>query len=150
MNVITSLRKQYKGRVGRNRYPVKVLHAKVRDVLLLKRGTFPALSSAIGVSHMILHRAYKRGDLESETRRAKPLLTLQNRIERVHWCLSHVNEQNTSLLQCRNDIERQTVHAQRRNLGISPQASQNSRCRNGTIFSLDYVKSNGTNISLWR
>ncbi len=63
---------------------------------LKMKGTFAALSNSSGVSVVTLHRALKRGDLKSESRRPKPLLTVQNRFERVQWSLSFVNQFNSS------------------------------------------------------
>ena len=58
---------------------------------------FRSLSSSAGVPVRTMHRAIHRGDLQSESRRIKPLLTSQNRIDRVKWCLSHVNLHHSQL-----------------------------------------------------
>ena len=55
--VVASLKKRREGRVGRKRYPVQVLHDKVRAVPLRMRGTFASLSVATGICHSTLHRA---------------------------------------------------------------------------------------------
>lgn len=89
--VVKSLRKKYKGRSGRRKYDTRKLHEKVRACPIKLRGTFESLSAETGIGVGTLHRAVKRGDLSSESRRIKPKLTLENRIARVNWCLSHIN-----------------------------------------------------------
>ncbi len=58
-------------------------------------GTYASLSETCDVFPSPLYRSLERSVLKSETRHVKLLLTLSNRIERVRFCLSHVNRHNT-------------------------------------------------------
>ncbi len=92
-DVVRSLKKECRGNVGRKKYDVSKLQDLVHKAPLRLRGTFNALSKASGVSPANILRATKGGDLKSEGRKIHTYLTLYNRVDRVKWSLSHVNDQ---------------------------------------------------------
>ncbi len=92
-----SLEKGYKGSVGCPKCKVELLHYNFQSTPLPQRSTLAAIKNRSGVSVTTLHRALRRGDLRSEPRRKKPLLTTKYRIERIEWYLSGVNLRQTSL-----------------------------------------------------
>ena len=97
LDLVKVLKKKYKGTEGRKHIDKTMLQAKVRQSHIKIRGTFDSLSSATGISASTLFRALKRSDLASEGRKFHSYVTIKNRINRVKWCLSHVDRHLASL-----------------------------------------------------
>ena len=97
LSAVKALEKNYKGCNGRPRICSRKIQDEIKKVPLKERGTYASLSESSGISSSTLCRSVQRGVLKSETRRVKPLLTVQSRISRVKFCLSHVNRFNSAL-----------------------------------------------------
>ncbi|ETV76560.1 hypothetical protein H257_09559 [Aphanomyces astaci] len=79
------------GRVGRPTvYTPEVVASTVRELPLSLRGTMRDMSKATGIPLPSLHRALKAGTIQRRSTRIKPLLTDENRAERLAFCHSHV------------------------------------------------------------
>ena len=97
LSAVKALKKNYKGSSGCPRVCPRKIQDEIKKVPLMEHGTYASLSEQSGISTSTLYRSVQRGVLKSETRRVKTLLTIQNRISRVKFCLSHVNRFNSTL-----------------------------------------------------
>lgn len=96
-NPIEAMKKRYIGRVGRKSIPPDVLCAILKGVPLNLRRTLRTLSAATGLSIGLLQRAKKRGDLVKKNIVVKPALTDDNKLERLEFCLKHIDTSEPTL-----------------------------------------------------
>jgi len=73
-------------RSGRKKLQIDL--SEVLSVPLHRRSTIRSLAEAIGVKKSTLHRWFKKGLLRRHSSTLKPLLTEQNKRDRLQWCLS--------------------------------------------------------------
>ncbi|RHY84433.1 hypothetical protein DYB35_007058 [Aphanomyces astaci] len=79
------------GRVGRPTvYTPEVVASTVRELPQSLRSTMRDMSEATGIPLPSLHRALKAGTIQRRSTRIKPLLTDENRAERLAFCRSLV------------------------------------------------------------
>jgi len=73
----------------------KRIQINLSDVVrapLHKRRTIRSLAKAIGVKKSTLHRWFKEGLLRRHSSTLKPLLTEENKKDRLRWCLSMLDQ----------------------------------------------------------
>jgi len=88
-----SVKSRKKGRVGpKHRNMVEEIKAKIRQVPQQQRTTMRDLSQAMVMSISTLSRALHKGTMTRRSSRLKPLLTDQNKSERLAFCRSHVQQ----------------------------------------------------------
>lgn len=83
---VDALKKQ----CGRKRKNHAANLERMRDISLNRRSTLLSLSYAIDVPKTTLFRMFKRGEFKRESSHIKPLLTDENKRERVRFALSKV------------------------------------------------------------
>jgi len=96
-NPIKAMKKRYPGHVGRKSIPADVLCSILKGVPLNQRRTLRTLAAATGLSIGLLQRAKKRGDLVKRNVMVKPALTEENKLERVKFCLKHIDSSKPTL-----------------------------------------------------
>ena len=79
-----------KGRSGRKRKDIDL--ARIPTIPLNRRKTLRALSRSLGVSCTTLHRRFKWGEVKRHTSSLKPLLKPENKISRLKFCISMLDE----------------------------------------------------------
>lgn len=77
-------------RCGRKKLQIDL--SKVLSVPLHKRSTIRSLAKEIGVRKSTLHNRFKEGLLRRHSSTLKPLLTEQNKRERLQWCLAMLDQ----------------------------------------------------------
>ncbi|XP_021745354.1 uncharacterized protein LOC110711282 [Chenopodium quinoa] len=87
-NVI-DVRNNKLGKVGRK--PMEFTDEFLQSVPLYKRTTERSYASALKISHVTIHNLKKRGRLRTHTSTNRPALTLNHKVARLKWALSHVN-----------------------------------------------------------
>lgn len=87
-NVCADVSSKLRGKRGRK--SLELDQEKIRAVPLLQRQNLRSLSAAIGVPKSTLHRKFKEGKLRRHSSSIKPLLTDENRKERVKFSLSMI------------------------------------------------------------
>jgi hypothetical protein len=76
---------------GRKRRELN-LDERVPQVPLNQRGTLRALARSLGVPFSTLQRRLAWGDLRRHTNSLKPYLSLENRLKRLLYCISMIDE----------------------------------------------------------
>ena len=89
--VIDALRKKYAGNVGRPKTSTELLLNKIKSVHISRRGTIRSAAHAMSVSKSTLHRAITRGDIWRYRDDVKPILTMKNKQDRVHFALMYID-----------------------------------------------------------
>lgn len=92
VTVLEAIRKKYKSKCGRKPLSKELISSKLKKVPLVRRSTLRSCAFATGFSKSALHRALKRDDVVKYRSYVKPLLTAQNRIDRVRFSISHIQE----------------------------------------------------------
>ena len=82
---------------GRKGYTQDQIKASVGPVPMNRRRTYRVLAKASKIPRSVLHRAMKSGKLWRHSSSVKPLLTEQNKVDRVKFSLSFVREQAPDL-----------------------------------------------------
>ena len=78
------------GRVGRKRKNLDLSRAST--IALNRRRTVQALARSLGIPRSTLHRRVKLGELKRVTRTVKPTLKPKNKIARLKFCMSMLDE----------------------------------------------------------
>uniref|UniRef100_A0ACD5XP25 Uncharacterized protein n=1 Tax=Avena sativa TaxID=4498 RepID=A0ACD5XP25_AVESA len=81
---------QKKGNVGRKKKDPDL--PRVATIPLNKRKTIRGLARSLGVSHSTLHLRFQLGDLTRHSSRLKPLITPANKLKRLEFCVSMLDE----------------------------------------------------------
>ncbi|KAF0695539.1 Aste57867_13656 [Aphanomyces stellatus] len=90
-NCSASLSPKKAGLVGPiRRYTAEQVTAMVLAVPQEHRSTMRDMAAATGLSRGTLSRHFKAGTLQRRSSRLKPLLTVENKLERLAFCRSHV------------------------------------------------------------
>ncbi|CAA0807020.1 Unknown protein [Striga hermonthica] len=79
---------------GRKR--IEVDFSRIQQIEWHQRTTLASLSNALGVSYSKLYRLFKRGVLRRHSSAIKPHLKDENKISRLEFCLSMLDESTTS------------------------------------------------------
>ncbi|KAK1651473.1 hypothetical protein QYE76_069278 [Lolium multiflorum] len=90
-NEVLDFSNKRKGRCGRKRRELN-LDERVPKVPLNKRGTLRALARSLDVPFSTLQRRLAWGDLRRHTNSLKPYLSLENRLRRLLYCISMIDE----------------------------------------------------------
>ncbi|OMO83319.1 hypothetical protein COLO4_22596 [Corchorus olitorius] len=77
---------------GRKR--IQIDEAQVRSIPLSKRSTFRCMATALKTSKSTCQRLHKRGFFRRHSNSVKPLLTPENKIERLRFCIDMLEENN--------------------------------------------------------
>jgi hypothetical protein len=96
-----------KGRCGRKRRELN-LDERVPKVPLNKRGTLRALARSLDVPFSTLQRRLAWGDLRRHTNSLKPYLSLENRLRRLLYCISIIDE--PSITDCKAYLQNDGEH----------------------------------------
>lgn len=80
-----------KGRAGRKRADLDL--SRIATIPLNRRRTVRALARAMSVSCTTLHRRFQWGDIKRCTSTLKPTLKAENRISRLKFCISMLDEE---------------------------------------------------------
>jgi len=89
MSVKEALTKKY---TGRKHIPQEELLAKLKGVPIFRRSTLRSTAFACGISKSSLHRALKRKSIVKYRSYVKPVLTPENRLERIRFSLSQIDD----------------------------------------------------------
>nr|XP_051221899.1 uncharacterized protein LOC127340165 [Lolium perenne] len=84
-----------KGRCGRKRKELN-LSERVPQVALNKRGTSRALARSLDIPYSTLQRRLTWGELRRHTSSLKPFQSVENKIKRLKFCISMVDETTTT------------------------------------------------------
>lgn len=84
-----------KGRCGRKRKALN-LSERVPQVALNKRGTLRALARSLDIPYSTLQRRLTWGELRRHTSSLKPFQSKENKIKRLKFCISMVDETTTT------------------------------------------------------
>jgi hypothetical protein len=79
-----------KGNSGRKRKDLEL--SRMKTIPLNKRRTIRSLAKALGVNRSTLHRRFKWGKVKRITDTLKPSMTLANKIQRLQFCVSMLDE----------------------------------------------------------
>lgn len=90
--VVQSLKKRRKGRSGRKRVDEEAVKEALRAVPFSQRRTLRGCSAATGFAVTTLWKVLQRGAIRRMSNSLKPVLTEENKIARVKWALSHIDE----------------------------------------------------------
>ena len=108
-NEVLDFSNKRKGRCGRKRRELN-LDERVPQVALNKRGTLRALARSLDIPFSTLQRRLAWGDLRRHTNSLKSHLTLENRIRRLLYCISMIDE--TTILEAKLSFKKMgnTIH----------------------------------------
>uniref|UniRef100_A0ACD6AN72 Uncharacterized protein n=1 Tax=Avena sativa TaxID=4498 RepID=A0ACD6AN72_AVESA len=81
---------QKKGNVGRKKKDLDL--PRVATISLNKGKTIRGLARSLGASHSTLHLRFQLGDLTRHSSRLKPLITPANKLKRLEFCVSMLDE----------------------------------------------------------
>ncbi|KAK1605607.1 hypothetical protein QYE76_029280 [Lolium multiflorum] len=85
-----------KGRCGRKRKALN-LSERVPQVALNKRGTLRALARSLDIPYSTLQRRLTWGELRRHTSSLKPFQSVENKIKRLKFCISMIDETKQNL-----------------------------------------------------
>ncbi|CAM0956016.1 unnamed protein product [Alopecurus aequalis] len=84
-----------KGRVGRKRKDLDL--PRMTTIPLNKRRTIRSLAKHLGVDRSTLHRRFLLGEMTRHSSAVKPVMTPENKIKRVKFCVSMVDPRTLTL-----------------------------------------------------
>lgn len=83
-----------KNKCGRKKLDREELKERIRTATWRNKQTLRSLGSATGISSRTLNRMLKTGDITRTTTTLKPLLSPQNKADRMVHCLSMIDQDN--------------------------------------------------------
>ncbi len=91
-NVLGDIQHHRKGRCGVGGFDLEELRLRIKAIPLRRRMTVRALSHELDVSTSVVQRLMKTKEMRRHSSNVKPVLTDENKMERVDFCLAHIGQ----------------------------------------------------------
>ncbi|ETN11218.1 hypothetical protein PPTG_10165 [Phytophthora nicotianae INRA-310] len=123
-----------KGNLGRKPYDRSELAAKLKEVPIFERHRVAATTARIGVSASLIRALLDEGHLTRRLRRIKPLLSDDNKIQRMKHTLTFIDEQT---YQFENMYGMVHIDEKRTSMSVPSWFSPTKNCQSATAEAND-------------
>lgn len=103
-DIPAAVRTKRKGRCGRHRIDSKKVGDALKSAPLTRRRTVRDAAEVCGIAHSTLWKILSRQEIRRVSTSIKPLLTKQNKIDRLKWALSFVDGESLNFDSMHSDI----------------------------------------------